>query len=389
MEQIPSVAEVERIAALDDPASRNLQITQCYHQLSSAMSKRTGVCANWCTFATWASKQAGQTIRHEDMARALEHFLVNMPDIKTEVDHIAAVAGQAVASQKPGYLRQLIWQALDPAAATERAGDAVGRGNKKVFEEIGREFARFAAGCLNDPAPDAENIARFCDVLRPGDPPEGQGLLRQAFLHYYQAFFEADHKAKMEYILMANLKIGLHEQTRLQPEIAEALEAGLADPHVFMRRLVNALFPYRGWLIYAGALFMRFIGRPAKLDVAIRRYFTAAQHHLRLFLTEHLMALGFPDGLRLRLGHDLKAKFPAVFRKIANPDLLLLLEQIDPTPDSLQETGAADWADLPERLHFIADLFRCYHETADLLKPPFSVEQVVAIKAGQVPGGEM
>jgi len=27
--------------------------------------------ANWCTFATWASRQAGQTIRQEDLARTL------------------------------------------------------------------------------------------------------------------------------------------------------------------------------------------------------------------------------------------------------------------------------------------------------------------------------
>src|SRR3712207_6973910 len=54
--------------------------------------------------------------------------------------------------------------------------------------------------------------------------------------------------------------------------------------------------------------------------------------------------------------------FPATLREITNPDLRLLLERIDPTPDSLRETGAVDWADLPDRLHFILDLFRCYQE---------------------------
>lgn len=56
----PSVADVERIRAVGDPVLRNLQITQCYHELSAAMAGRTGPGANWCTFATWASKQAGQ-----------------------------------------------------------------------------------------------------------------------------------------------------------------------------------------------------------------------------------------------------------------------------------------------------------------------------------------
>jgi hypothetical protein len=68
----PTVADVERIAALTDPVGRNLQITQCYCELSRAFAARTGAGpANWCTFATWASKQAGQTIREEDLARRL------------------------------------------------------------------------------------------------------------------------------------------------------------------------------------------------------------------------------------------------------------------------------------------------------------------------------
>ena len=75
----PTVAEVDRIAALGDPAIRNLQITQCYYELSAALAERTGLSANWCTFATWASKQAGQAIRKEDLARTLENALDTAP----------------------------------------------------------------------------------------------------------------------------------------------------------------------------------------------------------------------------------------------------------------------------------------------------------------------
>jgi hypothetical protein len=71
----PTVSDVERIASQDDPVLRNLRITQCYHELALAMVERTGRYANWCTFATWASKQAGQTIRKENSARTLEHSL--------------------------------------------------------------------------------------------------------------------------------------------------------------------------------------------------------------------------------------------------------------------------------------------------------------------------
>src|SRR5262245_60629990 len=64
---LPRVDEVTQIASIADPILRNLRITECYHRLSVAMSPRTGHSANWCTFATWASKQAGQTIRGEDL----------------------------------------------------------------------------------------------------------------------------------------------------------------------------------------------------------------------------------------------------------------------------------------------------------------------------------
>ena len=51
-----------------EPVVRNLRITQCYHALSAAVAERISPGANWCTFATWASRQAGQTIRGEDFA---------------------------------------------------------------------------------------------------------------------------------------------------------------------------------------------------------------------------------------------------------------------------------------------------------------------------------
>jgi hypothetical protein len=91
----------------------------------------------------------------------------------------------------------------------------------------------------------------------------------------------------------------------------------------------------------------------------------------------------------LRLGDDLRARFPLALRRLAHPGLLSLLAQIDPTRDDLQGSGAADWADLTDRLHFIADLFRCYADAPDLLGPPFTDEQVQALHAGRRPAGPL
>ncbi len=389
IDAIPTVAEVDRIAALGDPVIRNLQITQCYHELSAALAERTGPSANWCTFATWASKQAGQTIRKEDLARTLENALDTAPAATQAAGNVAASAQRIGAKRDADEIQESVWDVLNPAAAIDRASDAVGRGNKKVFEEIGHEFARFFSTCPHDLTFDAGKIARFCDELRPGDPPDGQRYLRQAFTCYYQSFFESDAKTCAELLLLANVEIGFHEQTRLQPEIAEALDAAFVDPKQFTRRLIKAIFPYRGWLARLRLFFVRLLGGPTPFDAAIDALVVVARQQARLIITEHMMTIGLPHGARLRLGNDLRAEFPASLKQLANPDLRALLERVDPTPDSPRESGAVDWADLPERLHFIVDLFRCYHESRDLFEPPFTPDQVAALKAGRLPGGRL
>ncbi len=387
--RVPAVADIDRIVATGDPILRNVQITQCYHELSAALAERTGPSANWCTFATWASKQAGQTIRKEDLARKLESVL------KTEAAPTRAVEGVAESAQDIGArrdtreIRELVWDAWKPEAAADRASDAVGRGNKKVFEEIGREFARFFSSCLGDATFDPDKVARFCDGLHPGDPPGGQRYLRQAFTRYYRSFFESDAKTRAELLLLANIEIGLHEQTRLQPEIAEALDVLVVDPKQFRRRLLRAIFPARSWLVRLRLFFRRLLGRPTPFDAATDALVAIARQHTRAVITEHLMTLGLPGGGRLRLGSDLSGEFPASLEEITNPDLRALLERIDPTPDSLRETGAVDWADLPDRLHFILDLFRSYQERRDLFEPPFTPEQVAALRAGRLPEGRL
>jgi hypothetical protein len=387
--RVPTINEIDRITATRDPVLRNLQITHCYHELSAALAERTGPFANWCTFATWASKQAGQTIRKEDLTRTLRNVLNTAPAPTQAAQGVAASAQDIGAKRDTEEIRELVWDAWRPWAAVDRASDAVGRGNKKVFEEIGREFARFFSICLRDMTFDTDKIARFCDALQPGDPPNGQRYLRQAFMQYYQSFFESDAKTRAELLLLANIEIGFHEQTRLQPEIKEALDALLVDPRQFRRRLIKAIFPARGWLVRLRLFFTRLLGRPTPFDAATNILIAIARQHTRAVITEHLMTIGLPRGGRLRLGSDLSGEFPASLKEITNLDLHALLERIDPTPDSLRETGAVDWADLPDRLHFIVDMFRCYQEWRDLFEPPFTPEQVAALTAGRLPGGQL
>lgn len=368
----PSVADIERIAALGDPVARNLRITQCYHELARAIAARTDGNANWCAFATWASKQAGQTIRGEDLADALEHTFDDAPALD-ELIQIAAKHARALgASPEAAEIRRIVREVVDPAAILARAADAVARGNLKVFAEIGREFARFVAERTADAQFDAASIAAFCAGLREAEPPEGQRYLRQAFARYYRALFETNAKTRSELMLWANLEIGLHEQTRLQPQILAALNAAVFDADELRSRVVAALLPRQsGWLARARQLLRRLLGGPTPLDLALGELVARARAEVRRVLTEHLMTLSLSRGVRVRLGSDLRAAFPASLTQIEAPELATFLQRIDPTPDSLRASGAIDWGDLPERMHFIADLFRCCHASAALFDPPF------------------
>ncbi len=388
IDPIPSVAEVQRIAALADPVLRNLLITQCYHELAVVVARRTGIAANWCAFATWASKQAGQTIRGEDLPQALE--AAHLPPFAVRPVWDVIEAAQAFGSTlSRAAASESLADVLSPLAAVRRASDAVARGNKKVYEEIGAEFARFIAECLDDSTPDEDKIARFAEALRPGDPPDGQRYLRQAFGRLYRILFEPDPQTRAQLLLLANLEIGLHEQTRLQPEITEALDAALPDRRAFGRRLLRALFPFGGLLARLTLFVQRLLGRPVPFEAAIDALWVEVRRQSHAVVTEYLMTIGLPGGVRVRLGDDLSATFPASLRTLALPDLLALLAQVDSTPDSPLGSGARDWADLAERMHFIADLFRCYHESADLFLPPFTAEQVLALRAGQRPRGPL
>lgn len=380
----PTVADVDRIAALDDPVMRNLQITQCYHDLSTAIVQRTGAAANWCTFATWASKQAGQTIRKEDLAQALKRSLMRPQALNVPLPG-EAPASVAAAASEAEEMEKSLWEVLDPRAPFERGSAAVGRGNQKVFAEIGRIFAAFVTECLEDASHDAAKIAAFCSRLRPGPPPDGQDSLRQAFASYYDALFVADASERAQRLFFANLAIGFHEQTRLQPEIVAALDAPVVDPREIAHALVSRRYPGVAWLLGPWLALRRLLGRPLLVERLAERSAARIRQLAHRIVTEHLMTITFPGDAYLRLGHDLRAAYPATLQEISSAGLKELLARVDPTPDSIAATGALDWGDLGQRLHFIADMFRCYQEDPLLLEAPFDDQQVQAIKAGMQP----
>src|SRR5215216_4768487 len=161
----PTAADVRRLAAIANPVVRNLEITDCYSRLAAAFAERSGEGANWCTYATWASRQAGRTIRGEDL---FEHVGRDLGHARWVLHPIATLWRRLLRRgllQPDSRLGRLTAELHTPFDAVERASTAVARGNLKVFEEIGLEFARYLEESPADPAA----LRRFLDGLRPGE----------------------------------------------------------------------------------------------------------------------------------------------------------------------------------------------------------------------------
>ena len=375
----PGTEDVRRIAAIENPVIRNLQITECYARLSAAFAARSGEGANWCSYATWASRQAGGTIRGEDL---LEHLGRELGRSRWLLHPFATLGRKLLRRglfQPETRLGRLTGELHTTFHAFERASAAVARGNLKVFEEIGLEFARY----LELRPDDSASFDAFLDRLKPGDPPDGQRYLRLAFERYERLRDERDPRAHAESAVLANLEIGLHEQTRLQPEIGEALDAAVATQEDLGRRALEALVP-------SAAHWREAFRRPAAAVVGVfaSRVQRSASTLAREAITESFMVLSLP-GRVLALGTHLADAYPAVLRDPGNIELLELLARYEPVHPETDDCGARDWSDVEQRMHYIVHLFRVFHLSRELGRPPFTPEQSTSFSRGVVPDGEL
>ena len=305
---LPSEADVARIAAIANPVLRNLEITECYARLSAAFALAHGPTSELVH------------VRHVGLAPGGPHDPLRRPRRDAAPAASAAPRSCGGLSSRSGALLlrkglldpgsrlgRLAAEIHSPFDAFERASSAVARGNLKVFAEIGREFARYLHACPADAPVQSPAVIVFLDGLRPGDPPDGQAYLRRAFSHYQQQAHEADPPTQAGLVLLANLCIGLHEQMRLQPEIAEAVDAPLATAKDLGARVLTVLVP--GSRRWPAALRRPAAGAVGWVAARLR---TAAVRLSREVITERLMVLAIPPDVVLSLGRNLDAAVPAV-----------------------------------------------------------------------------
>ena len=199
----------------------------------------------------------------------------------------------------------------------------------------------------------------------------------RAFLHYRAAKAETGPARRAQLMLLANLEIGFHEQTRLQPEIQRAMEAGPDTIEDLNRRLLRVL--------PAGRLALLLL---TPLRPLVRCYSRFARELTRRIISDVLMVLRLP-GQTLALGRTLESETPAVFAALDEPDLLALIRPFEPGGGACHGCGVEDWADLDQRMHYILHLFRAYHATPALYGEPFSPAETEAIRSGRLPDGEL
>jgi hypothetical protein len=367
-----SAERINWIIGLDaDPIRRNLLITQCYHDLSSALAETLGgENANWCTYATWASKTAGRFIRDDEIPALFRGLLSSSEPLSITLARVNEALGQvqdANELHEEGMLNVIRGVVHDVAAK-------IAAGNLAVFGELAPVFAQTIEAMAATPGENANDA--IIESLIPGPSDRaGQSLLASALKAYAQARAETDQARRAALMLLANGQVGLHEQIRLQPFIQGSLDAPIRGPvHDAAEQLSEGLPRNLAHELHAiGSRLLHPV-----IDLACKLWDELA--------TRELMKLELPDGT-LTLGADLPAPrgkplYPERLNPIVQPEVQAFLDQYGADQPGTPGTHAVDWAMLSDRMRFILDMFRSRQCDGALLGEPFGSTQLDAMLAG-------
>ena len=342
---------------------RNLQVTQGYYRLSEGMRRVIGGRnVSWCTFATHASKTAGQALRHELMPRLLKSAMLRLAGYDNTYYYLNDVLGDA---NPPG----LDTKQGRLAEAMRHVSLLVSEGNIIVFAELAWPFVSFINAFAGDRSYNSRKLGAFLEEhFQPG-PLErgGQDYLIDAFSAYYDARFETNPKRKAEYILRGNLLVGLHEQTRLQPQIERALAVPL---DVFLDADDEE----------AGSRRQRQTARRS------RQVVTRATTHMMMSITLPSRELKLSQDIIAPTGVD---AFPSDLLHIESPRCWSLVRQFEDRSDTLTGSAAEDWVSLQQRMRFVVNFFRSHQQYDRLWEAPFLPSQESVIEGGYLPAGPL
>ncbi|HET9934477.1 MAG TPA: hypothetical protein VFQ35_27425 [Polyangiaceae bacterium] len=366
------LGEIERVTKIKTPVIRNLWITQHYHSLMHALAVVLGGSnANWSTFATWASKTAGQSIRGEEIPKEMQWLLGEQAKVHERLVEALKLLPGAWAEQFDVF--------AVPKAVLDNVSRQIAIGNLEVFAELAPLFAKFWDR-FSEPSRRVETeLDAFVSTLKDGPVDQGgQDWLKTAFTSYFAASRAKTLKEAAEFILYGNLLIGLHEQTRLQPYIAGALDAPFEESS------------YEA-LLAAEPDWIERVVRPIFRQV-LKLFRKEFEDDWERLATRYLMTLTLPGGQVLNLSQDVPIgtrPFPQVLNPLEYAELKRLVSTYDPNLDSLKGSGARNWTEIGNRMAFISDLFRSRQQDTSLFEQPFTKEQLAALIEGKVPPGPL
>ncbi len=206
------------------------------------------------------------------------------------------------------------------------------------------------------------------------DAEDGSGVAG-AFRGYVDALCSAGGRAPT--VLRANVLAVAHEQQRLQPKLAEALNAAVSDT---IKKMIDDEVLVH---VPTGEARRLLNGVTDEVCQAMDKAWDTA-------LTETIMQLvtkGEIFDLRENVPPLPTGMFPPALKELTDADVAATVAAWDKTRGTGAPSGAHDWADVHERMNFIVNLFRSRQRQADLFEPPFTDEQVAVLNRGEKPGG--
>ena len=376
-------AGVDAVAAIPDPVLRNLWITQSYFGLNTRLQHAVGGAdRTWCGFAVWASATAGQSIRGQELPHLVVHVTDQLPG---HLDDVARVNRRL---RPLRFVRASTAVSDDPLQRTVRAALAdvsehIAHGNTLVYCELGPLLVAFVERCeAGDPSTMTSDEVQQLLAATAGTPLDPE--LVKAFEWWRTAVVTTDDQTRAFAVLAANVLAVAHEQQRLQPDIAAAMNVGLLTAAGIIHQVTPRWMPR--WL---ERLVAKLVGKPLT-RIATRLW--------QQTTTELLMTLRVP-GAVLRLHHDVPPlpdgqRFPTVLAELLDtPEEIAMAVAVyrtwDRTGGSGERSGATDWAVLDERMSYIVNLFRGRQRDPSLAAHPFTEDQLAAMRAGRVPDGPL
>ena len=234
----------------------------------------------------------------------------------------------------------------------------VAAGNVLVFAELAPLFSALLDAFGSHPTSAEELAAQLAPALKASNSTDDAATLEAAFSAYGQALFAPRDRAAL--ILRANTLAVAHEQRRLQPAIAAALNAAISDtlqkviegdvvghlPIAEVRHFVDGLTD-DVCKVLDGAW-------DTALTEAIMRLVTASE---TLDLRRDVPPLS--EGL-----------FPPALCDLSGTAAERVVAKWDKTGGTGRPSGAHDWAVLEQRMNFIVNLFRSRQRDGTLFDPP-------------------